>query len=51
MLTRRAVPAATPALAWAMNARAERPVIRIGALQDASGPYSYLGGTGSLACA
>lgn len=28
-----------------------RPLIRIGMLQDASGPYSYLGGTGSIACA
>ena len=25
--------------------------IRIGILQDASGPYSYLGGAGSVACA
>ena len=53
--TRRALLAAVPALAVASRARAQGsaapPVIRIGALQDASGPYSYLGGTGSIACA
>ena len=49
---RRAVLAALPALALAGGrARAQAPVIRIGALQDASGPYSYLGGAGSIACA
>jgi branched-chain amino acid transport system substrate-binding protein len=54
MLTRRAVLAASPAIAIASRARAQvppSPVIKIGAIQDASGPYSYLGGTGSLACA
>lgn len=52
MLTRRAMLAATPALAFASRAaQAQQPVIKIGALQDASGPYSYLGGVGSLACA
>ena len=52
MITRRALMAATPALAFATSAaRAQAPVIRIGALQDASGPYSYLGGAGSVACA
>lgn len=36
----------------ASRARAQiQPAIRIGALQDASGPYSYLGGAGSIACA
>lgn len=51
MLTRRALLAAAPALAFATTARAQAPTIRIGALQDASGPYSYLGGAGSVACA
>jgi hypothetical protein len=42
--------AGTAALAG--RARAQTPpTIRIGILQDASGPYSYLGGTGSIACA
>ncbi len=56
MLSRRRLLAATaslPAVALAGGARAQSqpPVIKIGALQDASGPYSYLGGTGSIACA
>ncbi len=52
MFTRRALLAAAPALAFASTAaRAQTPTIRIGALQDASGPYSYLGGPGSVACA
>jgi len=51
MLKRRTLIASAAALAAVPRARAQAPVIRIGALQDASGPYSYLGGTGSLACA
>ena len=55
MLNRRTLLAASPALALpgiiATRARAQAPVIKIGALQDASGPYSHLGGTGSIACA
>jgi len=58
MLSRRRLLAATasiPAVTLAARARAQgqgqAPVIKIGALQDASGPYSYLGGTGSIACA
>ncbi len=52
MLTRRTILAATPALAFATSsARAQAPTIRIGALQDASGNASYLGGVGSIACA
>lgn len=52
MLTRRAMIAAAPALALVPRvARAQQSVIKIGALQDASGPYSYLGGAGSIACA
>ncbi len=54
MLTRRALLAAPPALALAATARrarAQAPTIRIGMVRDASGPYSYLGGAGSVACA
>jgi branched-chain amino acid transport system substrate-binding protein len=53
MVTRRAAMAALSALALApVLGRAQtKPVIRIGILQDASGPYSYLGGPGSIACA
>ncbi len=52
MLTRRAT-AAGLALAPLLPRRAgaQSPPIRIGILQDASGPYSYLGGAGSVACA
>ena len=52
MLSRRTL-LTTAAIATASRARAQgkSPVIKIGALQDASGPYSYLGGTGSIACA
>ena len=52
MLTRRA---AATGLALApllpRRAHAQAAPIRIGILQDASGPYSYLGGAGSVACA
>ena len=53
MVTRRAAMAGLSALALApVLGRAQtKPVIRIGILQDASGPYSYLGGPGSIACA
>ena len=51
MLTRRTALAglATPLLP--RRASAQSAPIRIGILQDASGPYSYLGGQGSVACA
>ena len=39
-----------PLLGGRARAQAGAP-IRIGILQDASGPYSYLGGAGSIACA
>ena len=53
MVTRRTALAGLSALALApVIGRAQtKPVIRIGILQDASGPYSYLGGAGSIACA
>ena len=52
MLTRRSVLAGTAASAVASRAAAQTsPVIRIGMLQDASGPYSHLGGRLSLECA
>lgn len=56
MLTRRAMVAGTAAMAAASRASAQirpvaRPVVRIGMLQDASGPYSHLGGRLSLECA
>ncbi len=52
MLKRRALLAGTAALATAPRARAQGvPTIRIGMLQDASGPYSHLGGRLSLECA
>jgi len=52
LLTRRALLAGTAALAAPLRARAQtQPVIRIGMLQDASGPYSLLGGRLSLECA
>ena len=52
MLTRRAA-AAGLGLAPLMprRTRAQTGPLRIGILQDASGPYSYLGGAGSVACA
>ena len=53
MLTRRTALsglAAAPLLPRCARAQAA-PVLRIGILQDASGTYSYLGGTGSVACA
>lgn len=53
MVNRRTALAGLSALALTpMMARAQpKPLIRIGMLQDASGSYSYLGGTGSIACA
>jgi branched-chain amino acid transport system substrate-binding protein len=53
MVTRRTALAGLSALALTpVLGRAQtKPVIRIGILQDASGPYSYLGGAGSIACA
>jgi branched-chain amino acid transport system substrate-binding protein len=53
MLLRRNLLVAAAALPVIGRARAQgkAPVIKIGALQDASGPYSYLGGVGSIACA
>ena len=56
MVNRRTVIAGLSALSAValapMIARAQsKPLIRIGMLQDASGPYSYLGGVGSIACA
>ena len=49
MLTRRNAVASLGLVPFA--ARAQPAPLRIGILQDASGPYSYLGGTGSVACA
>lgn len=53
MLTRRATLAgfAGAVLASPAGFAQPNPTIRIGILQDASGPYSYLGGAGSVACA
>ncbi len=51
MLTRRHILAGTAALAVPARAFAQTPTIRIGMLQDASGPYSHLGGRLSLECA
>ncbi len=53
LLTRRAALATASALTLgARTARAQAtPTIKIGIVQDASGPYSYLGGAGSIACA
>ena len=51
MLTRRHALAAAAVLPFASRARAQARPVRIGILQDASGPYSYLGGAGSVACA
>jgi branched-chain amino acid transport system substrate-binding protein len=53
MVTRRTALAGLSALALApaLGRAQTKPVIRIGILQDASGPYSYLGGAGSIACA
>ncbi len=52
MLTRRSVLTSTAALVAASRAAAQaKPVIRIGMLQDASGPYSQIGGRLSLECA
>ena len=54
MLTRRGVLAGSAVLAAPAKVFAQarpRPVIRIGMLQDASGPYSHLGGRLSLECA
>ena len=52
-LNRRQALVGTASAAWAATgARAQtKQPIRIGILQDASGPYSYLGGPGSIACA
>ena len=52
MITRRAA-AVGLGLASLMpvRSRAQAQPLRIGILQDASGPYSYLGGPGSVACA
>lgn len=51
-VTRRATIAAIAASPLAMRcAKAQTTPIKIGILQDASGPYSYLGGAGSVACA
>jgi branched-chain amino acid transport system substrate-binding protein len=33
------------------RSQGKAPVIRIGSIQDGSGPYSHLGGAGSVACA
>jgi branched-chain amino acid transport system substrate-binding protein len=53
MLNRRAAITGLSALSLAplLAHSQSKPVIRIGILQDASGPYSYLGGAGSIACA
>ncbi len=52
MLTRRAALAVSASGALlAGTARAQAPAIRIGMLQDGSGPYSYLGGAVAVACA
>lgn len=51
MLTRRHLMAGAATMAIASRAVAQTPTIRIGMLQDASGPYSHLGGRLSLECA
>ena len=51
MLNRRHLLAGATASAVASRAYAQSPTIRIGMLQDASGPYSHLGGRLSLECA
>lgn len=53
MLTRRAALTglATAGLVPRIGRAQSVPRIKIGILQDASGPYSYLGGQGSIACA
>jgi len=51
VLNRRHLLAGATASAVASRAYAQSPTIRIGMLQDASGPYSHLGGRLSLECA
>jgi branched-chain amino acid transport system substrate-binding protein len=53
MLLRRNILAGAAGLPFVGRARAQgkAPVIKIGSLQDGSGPYSHLGGAGSVACA
>ena len=53
MLPRRTLLAAAASLPVIGRARGQgkAPVIKIGSLQDGSGPYSFLGGAGSVACA
>ena len=53
MLLRRNLLAGAAGLPFVGRARAEGkgPVIKIGSIQDGSGPYSHLGGAGSVACA
>ena len=52
MLPRRTLLAAAslPVIGRARG-QGKAPVIKIGSLQDGSGPYSFLGGAGSVACA
>lgn len=51
MIKRRAVLAAATALAFGGRARAAPTTIRIGSLQDVSGPFAYNNGSGTIACA
>lgn len=50
MIRRRTMLTAIPALAFGRQASAQT-TIRIGSLQDVSGPFAYNNGSGSIACA
>ncbi len=50
-MRRRTILTAIPALAWGRQLRAQTTKIRIGSLQDVSGPFAYNNGAGSIACA
>ncbi len=51
LLRRNFLAAASLPLIGRARAQGKAPVIKIGSLQDGSGPYSFLGGAGSIACA
>ena len=50
MLNRRTILAAAPATVLGWRARAQAPTVRIGSLQDMSGPFAYINGAGTIAC-
>ena len=51
LLRRNFLAAASLPVIGRARAQGKAPVIKIGSLQDGSGPYSFLGGAGSVACA